>query len=500
MKYKVIYISAIILMIITAFAFERVPLKSNRYHQHKEAEVKPVCDVHGEEVFCTHLPLMNITTDASMPNPYITDENGNVLKDNYGSSIKNDEMVAAKIEYFDAKTENNHLTDTPAVLEKALIRTRGRSSRAHDKKGYYIKFKEENLIDNKDISLSGMTKDSDWVLHGPYLDKTLIRNYLSYNLAGEIMEYSPNVRFCEVFLNGEYQGVYVLTEKIGYNDEGRINLTETDPDMTSTSYILALNTGSKDELHKLETFTYYTGRHGRISKLNEQLEIIYPSTTLTEVQRSYIEDDISKFEKALYSFDSADKKLGYPSFIDVKSFVDYFIINEFTMNSDAARLSTYFYKDIRGKMKVAVWDFNSSFDNYTPSMSEPHTLMMANKFWHEYLLKDKKFVDTVVKRYRQLRKTFLSDEYLLNYVDETIAYLGPAIDRNYERWGYTFLEENDILEPSERNPRNYEEAVKQLKDMIVERGAYLDENIETLYALAHNSINKKFKHGTGEFE
>ena len=205
-------------MIITAFAFERVPFKSNRYHQHKEEVVRPVCDVHSEEVFCTHLPLMNITTEAPMPNPYVTDENGNVLKDNAGSSVQNDEMVAAKIEYFDAKTENNHLTDTPAVLEKALIRTRGRSSRAHDKKGYYIKFKEENLIDNKDISLSGMTKDSDWVLHGPYLDKTLIRNYLSYNLAGEIMEYSPNVRFCEVFLNGEYQGVYVLTEKIGYND------------------------------------------------------------------------------------------------------------------------------------------------------------------------------------------------------------------------------------------------------------------------------------------
>lgn len=499
MKYKVIYISALIFMIITAFAFERVPFKSNRYHQHKEAEVKPAGSIDNDPVFSTHLPLMNITTDAPMPNPYITDENGNILKDNAGNGIQNDEMVSARVEYFDNQMQNNHLTDTATVSEKALVRVRGRSSRSHDKKGYYIKFKEENLIDNKKVSLSGMTKDSDWVLHGPYLDKTLIRNYMCYNLAGEIMEYSPNVRFCEIFLNGEYQGIYVLTEKIGYNDEGRINLTETDPKMTSTSYILALNTGSKDELHRLETFTYYTGRNGRISKLSEQLEIIYPSTTLTEVQRSYIEDDISKFEKALYSFDSADKKLGYPSFIDVKSFVDYFIINEFTMNSDAARLSTYFYKDIRGKMKVAVWDFNSAFDNYIPSMSDPHTFLMIDKFWYEYLLKDKRFVDAVVRRYRQLRKTFLSDEYLLNYIDETIAYLGPAIDRNYERWGHTFLEEYDMLQPAERNPRTYEEAVKQLKDAIVERGAYLDENIEILYALAHDSVNKQFKHGTGEF-
>lgn len=500
MKYKVIYISAFIFMIITAFAFERVPFKSNRYQQHKEAAVKPACNVHNDEVFCTHLPLMNITTDTPMPSPYAIDENGNILKDNEGRSVQNDEMVSAKVEYFDKQKQNNHLTDTPEVFEKALIRTRGRSSRSHDKKGYYLKFKEENLIDNKNVSLSGMTKDSDWVLHGPYMDKTLIRNYLCYNLAGEIMEYSPEVRFCEIFLNGEYQGVYVLTEKIGYNDEGRIDVTETDPDMTSTSYILALNTGSKDELHKVETFTYYTGRNGRISRLNEQLEILYPSTTLTEAQKEYIQDDISKFEKALYSFDSADKKWGYPSFIDVQSFVDYFIINEFTMNSDAARLSTYFYKDIRGKMKIAVWDFNSAFDNYIPSMSEPHTFLMTNKFWYERLLKDKRFADAVIRRYKDLRKTFLSEEYLLNYIDETIAYLGPAIERNYEKWGYTFEEEYDMLDGTERNPRNYEEAVSQLKDMVIERGAYLDKNMESLYALAHDSINKKYKHDTGEFE
>ncbi|MEG2290847.1 MAG: CotH kinase family protein [Clostridium sp.] len=498
MKYKVIYILSLIFMIITAISFERVPFKSNRYHQHKEAASKSVCNVHNDDVFCTHLPLMNITTEGPMPSPFITDENGTPLKDTKGSTIQNDEMVAAKVEYFDKSTGNNHITDTPAIFEKALIRPRGRSSRSHDKKGYYLKFKEENCIDNKNVAISGMTEDSDWVLHGPYLDKTLIRNYLAYNLAGEIMEYSPNARFFEMFINGEYQGVYVLIEKNQYNDEGRIKVTETDINMTSTSYILALDTGSKDELHRLETFTYYTGKNGRRSSLSEQLEIVYPSTTLTEVQKEYIQNDMSKFEKALSSFDSGDKKTGYPSFIDVQSFIDYFIINEFTMNSDAARLSTYFYKDIRGKMKIAVWDFNSAFDNYITSMSEPHGFLMADKFWYEYLLKDKNFVDAIVKRYGELRKTFLSDEYLLNYIDETIEYLGPAIDRNYEKWGYTFSEEHNMLEPDERNPENYEEAVKQLKDAIVERGAYLDKNIETLYALAHDSINKKFKHNTGE--
>lgn len=460
-----------------------------RYHQHRSDRVEIHPDQTIDDKFSTHLPLMKINTDSPIPSAYIIEENGN--------RERNYESVSATVNYYADENELNSLTKVPDIEENATIRIRGRSSRDYDKKSYLIKFKKSNLTDDKKVSLSGMSAESDWTLHGPFLDKTLIRNYLCYNLAGDIMGNSPNVRFCEMFLNGEYQGLYLITEKVNYSEEGRINLTETGSASTVTSYILQLDVGSEDPLYALNTFNYYTGRNGSRNIKFGNLEIIYPNKSLTIEQKTYIENDISKFEKALVSFDSADRKLGYPSFIDVDSFVDYFIINEFTMNSDAGRLSTYLYKDVRGKMKIAVWDFNSAFNNYIPEMANPHYFMLTEKFWYKYLLRDDYFVDKIVRRYGELRKTYLSDEYLLEYIDETIAYLGPAIDRNYELWGYSFAEENSLLLPIERNPRSYEEAINQLKDIIVERGIYMDENIETLYALSHNSRNKVFRDGTG---
>ncbi len=490
MKYKLIFISCIVFIMLSSVAFENLELPKNRYHQHKNHVTDISSKGSTNNNFSTHLPLINITTDAPIHSPYSVDENAN--------KERNDEMVSSTIKYYDSEIKDNALEDIPAITEKALIRIRGRSSRSFEKKGYLLKFKENNLVDNKKISLSGMVADSDWVLHGPYMDKTLIRNYLCYNLAGEIMDYSPNVRFCEMFLNGEYQGLYLLTEKIEYNDDGRIDFTQTDPDVMSTSYILSFDVGSDDPFYALNTFNFYTGRNGAKNKGSGMLEIIYPGKTLTTAQKSYIENDISQFEKALVSFDSSDPKRGYPSFLDIESFVDYFIISEFAMNSDSGILSTYLYKDIRGKMKLVVWDFNSAFNNYTPEMSEPHYFMMTDKIWYQYLLKDTEFVNKIEKRYKELRKTYLSDGYILDYIDETVAYLGPAIERNNAKWGYSFSKEYDLLLPTQRNPRTYEEALKQLKEIIVERGSYMDKNIENLYSLAHDSINKAFKEGVGK--
>lgn len=493
MRPKLVYIGTAVAMLVVSFVvFNSHAEHHNRYHQHLEALEKPACTDHGDEVFCTHLPLISITTDGPMPSPYVLDENGNEVLTEDLYRVMNYETVGADIKVFDSLTENNHLTDQAVISERCVIRTRGNSSRSFDKKGYAVKLKEENLIDNKNVSLLGMTADNDWVLNGPYLDKSLIRNYMCYNLAGEIMEYSPNARFCELYLNGEYQGLYLLLEKVGYNDDGRINITETDPELTDTSYILQLDRGAQDQLHSLNPFSYYTGFTWANRRGAGAMEIIYPGKTLTEEQAKYIEDDISHFEKALYSYDLADPKHGYPAYIDAGSFVDYFIINEFTLNYDAMSLSTYFYKDLRGKIGMVVWDFNSAWDFYREPLLENQTFALQNEFWYRYLFKDQEFVEQVISRYYSLRKDVLSDEYLLNYIDETIDYLGPAIQRNYEVWGYTFGTKYDMLQPTERNPRNYDQAIDQLKTCIVKRGVYMDENIENLLAYSHKSVNKKY--------
>ncbi len=505
MKYRWIFVLSIAAALVLAIAASGVEPERNRYHQHLEAAEKLPCTNHDGSVFCTHLPLMEITTDGPVPSPYIQnstpDPNDIWAVSNKARSY---DMVAATVRYFDSETENNHLSDIPIVEERAMFRIRGASSRSLDKKNYLLKFTEEDMVHSLDVSLSGMTADNSWALHGPFLDKSLIRNYMCYNLAGEIMDYAPNVRFCELFVNGEYMGLYLLTEKISFNENGRIDFTKTDPKLTVTSYILQADRGANDPSHDLETF----GSNSYLTRPKEHaghghIEILYPGKSLSQAQRDYIASDFSRFEKAIFSFDYNHPDRGYQHYIDTKSFIDFFLINEFTLNYDAPGLSTYLYKDVGGKLKMCVWDFDAAFDYYKYSEVTPETFRIHNALWFKYLFKDEAFVDQVVDRYAYLRKRFLNEEYLFQYIDDTVSYLGPAIARNYAKWGYSFNSRYngvnyDYLEPESRNVRSFDEAIQQVKDTIAMRLDHMDNNLDRLYTLCHESMNKRYNHVTEE--
>lgn len=503
MKYRWIFALAIAAALVLSVFVSGMEPEHNRYHQHLEAVEKLPCTDHDESVFCTHLPLMEITTDGPVPDPYLRGEHDPTdvewLREH---GIRNYEMVAATVRYFDSETENNHLTDGPTVEERAMFRIRGASSRSLDKKNYLLKFMKEDMARTKNVSLSGMPPDDSWALHGPFWDKSLIRNYVCYNLAGEIMDYAPNCRFCELFLNGEYLGLYLLTEKINFSGKGRINITKTDPKMTVTSYILQVDRGASDDKYDLETFgsnTYIT--RSKIQAGQGHIEILYPGKTLTQNQHDYITSDFSRFEKAIFSFDYNHPDRGYRRYIDPQSFIDFFLINEFTLNYDAPGLSTYLYKDVSGKLKMCVWDFDAAFDYYEYSQISPETFRMQNSMWFKYLFKDEAFVDQVVERYDDLRKRFFNEEYLFQYIDETVAYLGPAIDRNYEKWGYSFNStyngvDYDYLEPESRNVRSFDQAIQQIKDTITLRLNHMDSSLDRLYTLCHESMNKRYNHMT----
>ncbi len=486
MKYKVWGIIACALMLLISAI--NLPLlltaDTGRYHQHLEAEPKQPCP-HTDNTFCTHLPLITIHTGGvEIPGRAIVEEGKTT---GYTTAADGSDRIRAKLSVFDNKTTNNHPTDVPAVTSDISIHVRGNSSRTYDKLGYRI-----NLIDekggNNPQSLIGMTAHHEWVLHGPILDKTLLRNYMWYNIAGEIMDYAPNVRFCELLLDGEYMGVYVLVENITAGKNGsRLNLTVDAKDNTFTGYVLLLDRPDNEEQNHLKSFTTYTLR------TNLKLEIVYPGApNLTPKILKGIKQDFSAFEKSLYSYDYDNNQYGYEKLIDVDSFVDYFLINEFTCNYDAGWLSTYMYKDIDGKFRMCIWDFNSACDNYQQSMMQPGHFELQNCLWYFMLTKDENFTKRCVKRYHELRQTYLSEDYLCRYIDSTVEYLGAAIARNYEKWGYSFEESHDLLKPIERNPRSYEESLAQLKWFISYRGSWLDENIESITQYSAGSKVKKF--------
>ena len=172
--------------------------------------------------------------------------------------------------------------------------------------------------------------------------------------------------------------------------------------------------------------------------------------------------------------------------------MDYYIINEVTQNTDAGIYSTYFYKDITGKLKMSVWDFNNCCDNYMEYQQSMAGFFMQNRTWFFMLSKDEKFTEKVIDRYRQLRKGILSDDNVKTYMAEVQEYLGCAIDRNFQVWGYTFEAQNDLLQGEGRQIGSYEEAVEQYEKRLVSRMGWLDKHIDALYSYSHESVNKKF--------
>lgn len=482
MNSRKIYTGLVVLLLLAALLLSRhIDPEKQRYQQHLSynTQVEDTSLSIDEDTFSSHLPVVSIETGGVViPG---RPEQGQHVKDIENSFIQADMRI------YDRKGELNKLSSQPVLESKINIRVRGNSSRTFDKVGYLFKFTDDAGMERK-LEVMGIEKDSTWVLHGPYLDKTLMRNYMWYNLAGQIMEWAPDVRYCEVFLDHEYQGLYVMAEQISMG-EGRIEMTKYDGKSNISSYIVCADRESVNDVQYLDNFTSYALR------INGKLEVKYPGASrITPELTEYISRDFSRFEKALYSFDYDTARYGYQNYIDVDSFVDYFIINEVTQNTDAGLYSTYFYKDVSGKLKMCVWDFNNCCDNYIEDQTPMAGFFMQNRPWYFMLCKDEAFMEKVITRYHQLRKGILSEEAVESYIAGVQSYLGPAIERNFEKWGYSFLPEKDLLYEDERKIGSYEAAVEQYETRLVRRMRWMDEHIEDLRSYSHESINKKFNH------
>lgn len=431
------------------------------------------------EDFSSRLPVVEISTDGqTIPGK---PEDGELV-----SEIPNT-YLTARMKIREKKGKLNTLSEKPDIDSDIQIRVRGNSSRSFDKSGYLFKFIDEDM-QQKAYPVMGMEKDSTWVLHGPFLDKTLMRNYMWYNLSGQIMEWAPDVRFCEVFLNKEYQGVYVMTEQISVG-EGRIEVSKYDGKSGVSSYIVCVDRESVNDVEYLENFSFYTRRS------RSRVEVKYPGAAkINPGITDYISRDFSKYEKALYSYDYDSKRYGFQSDIDVDNFVDYMIINEVSQNTDAGLYSTYFYKDVSGKLKMCVWDFNNCCDNYMEDQTPMAGFFMQDRPWFFMLLKEEGFTERIIDRYRELRSSVLSDEYIKNYIEEVRNYLGSAIDRNYKVWGYSFDAQYDLLKDEKRQLGSYDAAVEQYEKRLISRLGWLDEHIEDLKFYSHESKNKKYNH------
>jgi spore coat protein CotH len=341
----------------------------------------------------------------------------------------------------------NYLTDqnTAGYLNyngRIGIEIRGSSSQSLPKKGYGLTTLKADNISNNNVSILDMPAENDWILNGIAFDPSLIRDYLSYNLSRQMGNYATRTAYCELVINGDYRGLYLLQEKIKSNTN-RVNVLKiknTDiiaPDVSGGYITKADKTTGGDPV--AWTMPSYAGSTDFIHELPKP-------TSVTPEQNTYIYNEFSKLETTS-SANNTSLINGYPSVIDVPSFVDFMLINELSSNADGYQFSTFFHKDRGGKLRAGpIWDFNLTYGNdlffWGLDRSHYDLWQFSNgdnegaKFWSD-LFNDPNYKCYLAKRWTELTQAGQPLNYnsLVQYIDATVAAMSDAKDREQQRWG-----------------------------------------------------------------
>lgn len=322
----------------------------------------------------------------------------------------------------------------------AGIRGRGNSTWAAEKKPYRIK------LDAKSAVL-GIPAERDWVLLANYYDRSHLRTDFAM-AAGRIAEvpFTPTIRHVEVVLNGEYQGVYTLTQQTEVGAD-RVDIDEmrsTDNEGTALTggYLIEI-----DERRDYLTPESSEADQRQVIDLVKGYPLVVKSPDLTVEQRAYIESHIRAFETTLFGDDFADPVDGYRRLLDVDSFIDHYVVQELTRNIDSFRLSTYFTKR-RGDDRLyfgPLWDFDLSSGTffYTPTSPEGWYANSSSP-WVTRLFEDGELRRATADRWSALRDDF-SD--LIDTLEGKGADLRPAVLNDAERWAYgiSYLDEPSYI-------------------------------------------------------
>lgn len=423
---RLLVLALVLLLIALPFSLQAIVFSHSAQHRPHHSlgsagtgdmERVPSGTLEDLQAFETNLPIVVVDFYGEPLAPTVWNE-----QKGYREPIEGTPFVEGTFALYNNTAGLNRLNDSPSMETDIRARLRGHSSLSFAKNQYLIKMYDENGAKNRQDLLS-MGADWEWILNISYIDKSLLRNYICLNLASEIMGYAPEVRFCEVFEKDEdqyaYCGVYLLMENVKRSDS-RIAISEYDSHFAESSYLL-----SRDRYEEsrpiLDTFATRQG-------LSEgYLGVRYPSKNqITDVTLAFIEEDISRLERALYSEDH-DEFLAYREYVDMASAADYFIINEFFANYDAGYNSYYIYKDVGGKLTFGpVWDFDQAIDNNQPYVLKIDSTAMHDGVWFRQMMQDGAFVDLILDRYAELRRGVLSDEYIEAYIDDTLGFLGQA--------------------------------------------------------------------------
>lgn len=339
-------------------------------------------------------------------------------------------------------------SDTTVLEERMWIRGRGNTSWSNPKKGYRFKMDVKHHV-------FGMKGDKDWDLLAEYSDATLLRNTVSMQISRLCgMHWTPDSRFAEVYLNGSYIGLYTIFE----HKETGVNKVNVEPG-TADDGDFYVELDQKDDSAKGETSADYFWTRTFYKKIKFK----EPDTDeISPAQKKYIEDYINLCEETLLK-DDFSQETGYPSLLDVPSFINNYIVQELTKNPDGnMRLSTFFCKKKGGKLMMPnVWDFDLAIGNcnyFTSDWQNNYGIPIDNgptgwfvryfggypcgyggqyeypnkqDGWYQHMYKDPAFIEALKARWEQVYPRLQS---IPEYIDALAALNADAYTRNNSKW------------------------------------------------------------------
>ena len=361
----------------------------------------------------------------------------------------------SKENYIDAKISLVGTGVDKIIGQKLQVKGRGNFSWSFDKKPLTLKF-------DKKIDLLGMGSGKKWVLINNYVDKTLMRNYLTFKFAADMgLEYTPECRFVDVFINGQYEGNYLLFEKITIAD-GRVDIAK-----------------SKGVLFEIEMqfrhndceFCYETpsGVHIMYSDYDD-------NDAISEAQEEEnLKALMSSTNKFLRDMDNSLKKgySEYSKYIDVDSFINWYIVNEFAKNYDSKFVtSCYCYIGNDGKLHMGpVWDYDTCYGNQnTDGCMYPEGFHVSQAPWYSILLNDKDFSTKLSQRWKKVIDDGIIDG-LFKHIERADTLIKESVKKNFERWP----EALDYELRREELCYSYEDELEHFKRFISGRKDWLTE-------------------------
>lgn len=374
--------------------------------------------------------------------------------------------INSKTEYINATISIDARDSGFASLKKTSVQIRGRgnSTWKWEKKPFKLKFSE-------DISIFGLAEANEWALLSNYADKSLIRNALAYEMAKRLsFDFTPSQIPVDVYLNGQYQGVYTIGEHLEAAP-GRVE-TGYSADPAQTDYLLEV--GGVDSSKNTKGVDYF---HSDTIK-----HILIKSPKDEELSKSHF-DYISSY------FIKADKAVtaesGWREYVDEDSLIDWLIMMELTNNTDGAfRRSCFFTKSAGEKLKLGpVWDFDLAFGNFNRDKSNYDQWATTTDddyvgvTWTAHLVQDKEFVRAFKERWDEVKVLLL--ETANEYLDRIYPLVLPSAEQNFRLWGNlnirTTMQRSDVTKFN-----TYEKQIQYIRDFLAKRAEWIDGELERL--------------------